>query len=250
MFRVGEQLAHALGEIRRKRELAAVIGRHLGLGGVRAGDDGIDLAQALEAQHLAGEHEGVAWRELLDEIFLDLAEHAAGGAATVSALRPREPHAEHRRLDDGADIEPVLLGDAGMGEAIVAFRRLLQLGVALVIGERIAAGRDELRRPCRSPRASGPDRARRSSPRDRAGRDRTGRRRRCRARAGRARRARRAATAACPARPPPPPRAPPGTRSPRSGWPARAGPCSARRAGDWRGRCAGQAGSRPSARRH
>ena len=33
---------------------------------------------ALEAQHLAGEDEGVAGRELLDEIFLDLAEHAAG----------------------------------------------------------------------------------------------------------------------------------------------------------------------------
>ena len=46
---------------------------------MRAGDDGVVLAHALEAQHLAGEHEGVARRELLDEIFLDLAEHAAGG---------------------------------------------------------------------------------------------------------------------------------------------------------------------------
>ena len=56
----------------------------------------------------------------------------------------RQPHAQHRRFHDGADIEPVLLRDAGMGEAVLSFRRSLQLGVALVSGKRIAAGRHEL----------------------------------------------------------------------------------------------------------
>ena len=62
MARLGEQPAHALGKIGRERELAAVIGRHLRLGRMRARDDGVGLAQALEAQHLAGEDEGVAGR--------------------------------------------------------------------------------------------------------------------------------------------------------------------------------------------
>ena len=85
MCGLGQQLAHPLGEIGRERELAAFIGRHLGLGRMRAGDDGVGLAQALEAQHLAGEDEGVAGAELLDEIFLDLAEHAARRRACSTA---------------------------------------------------------------------------------------------------------------------------------------------------------------------
>ena len=118
---LGQQMAHAVGEIGREREFAAVIGRHLGLGRMRARDDGVGLAQALEAQHLAGEDEGVAGRELLDEIFLDLAEHAAAHEHARrlerAAFQPREPHAQHRRFDDGADIEPVLLRDARMRDA-------------------------------------------------------------------------------------------------------------------------------------
>ena len=79
MAPVGKQPPHAVGEIGRERELASVIGRHLGLWRVAAGDDGVGLAQAFEAQHFARKHETVAGHELLDEIFLDLSEHAAGG---------------------------------------------------------------------------------------------------------------------------------------------------------------------------
>ena len=235
--------AHPFGEIGRERKLAAFVGGHLGLGRMGAGDDGVDLAQALEAQHLAGEHEGVAGGELLDEIFLDLAEHAPAGEHACrlerAAFQPREAHAQHRRLDDGADIEPVLLRDARMGDAVSALLGPLQLRVAVVVRERIAAGRDERDDLIEALAGRAPDRARRSSLRDRADRDRTAPRRPCRACAGRARRARRGAMAGCPARPLPAPRAPPGIPSPRSGWPAPAAPCSARRAGDWRGRCAG-----------
>ena len=79
---LGQHEPHAVGQIGRERELAACIGRHLGVGRVGAGDDGVHLAQALEAQHLAGEDERVARRELLDEVFLDLAQHAPAGERT------------------------------------------------------------------------------------------------------------------------------------------------------------------------
>jgi hypothetical protein len=46
---------------------------------MRSRDDGVGLAQAFEAEHFAGEHETVARHELLDEIFLDFAEHAPRG---------------------------------------------------------------------------------------------------------------------------------------------------------------------------
>ena len=75
--RVGEEAADALGEEARERELAAGVGRDLGVGAGRgAGRQHLVLVDALEAQHLAGEKEGVADRHGLGEILLDLAEHA------------------------------------------------------------------------------------------------------------------------------------------------------------------------------
>ena len=71
---VGEDRAHAGGEIGRERELAALVGRHLRIGGGRARDIGLVLDQRLVFQDFAGEDEGVARRQRLDEIFLDLAE--------------------------------------------------------------------------------------------------------------------------------------------------------------------------------
>ncbi len=76
---VGEHGAHARGEMRRQRKLAAVVARDHGIAGAGAGDERLGLAHALEAQHLAGEHERVAGAKLLDEIFVDLAQDAAAG---------------------------------------------------------------------------------------------------------------------------------------------------------------------------
>ena len=74
----------------------------------------------------------------------DLAERAAGRKKAFGAKRAAfetgQPHADHRRLDNWADIETILLGDAGMGDAISAIEGAFQLRVSLVIGERVAAG--------------------------------------------------------------------------------------------------------------
>ena len=61
-------------------------------------------------------------RQLLDEGFLQLAQHAAAEQrARRARLAPRAPadqaDLDHRRLDDGADVEAVLLGEARMREA-------------------------------------------------------------------------------------------------------------------------------------
>ena len=77
LLRVGDHAAHALGEMRRERELAAGVGGDGGVGIAGAGDEGVGVLQALEAEHLAGESERVARFELLDEGFFQLAQHAA-----------------------------------------------------------------------------------------------------------------------------------------------------------------------------
>ena len=107
-----------------------------------ARDIGRVFVDALETQHIAGEDEGVAGRKLLDEIFLELAEHAPAAAG-----RPAfglQADIDHRVFDDDADIEAVLLRDLGMGDAPQPFRRLAQPRIAVVALERIAAGRDEI----------------------------------------------------------------------------------------------------------
>ena len=143
-----QQIAHAGGKISRERKLAAVIGRDLRLSGIGAGDDGVHLAQALEAEHFACEDEAVAWHELLDEPFLDLAENAARDENAfrlqLAAAAAREPHLQHRRLDDGADIQTILPCEPRMAQTKLAVRGWLQLGVAIVARKRIAAGRDKL----------------------------------------------------------------------------------------------------------
>ncbi len=64
---------------------------------------------------------------------------AGAGAATA-----RHPDVQQRCLDDRTDIEPVLLGDARMGNAPEAILALSDLGEALVSLEGIAAGGDEI----------------------------------------------------------------------------------------------------------
>ena len=85
---VGQHGAHALGEMRRQRELAAVVAGDDGVARAGAGDERLVLAHAFEAQHLAGEHEGVAGAQLLDEVFVDLA-HDARRRSSPCALRRR-----------------------------------------------------------------------------------------------------------------------------------------------------------------
>ena len=55
-----------------------------------------------------------------------------------------QPHLQHVGFDDGADIQPVLLRDARMRDAPEPVRGLLELGVALIGAQRVAAGRDEI----------------------------------------------------------------------------------------------------------
>src|SRR5690606_27585694 len=124
--------------------LSPLVGRDLRRLRRAARGNRIHLAQALEAQYLAGEDESVARRELFDEPFLDLAQHApAPERAALADTLAAEPYLNHRRLDDGADIEPVLLRHLRIRNAPQTFGRLSQLGVALICLERITAGRDE-----------------------------------------------------------------------------------------------------------
>ena len=247
---VGEDVAHAIGQIGRERKLAAVVGRHLRIGIVRARDVDLVLDDRLVLQHLAGEHEGVARRHGLDEIFLDLAEHAPAARNHLRGARAHQPHLQHVGFHDGADIHAVHLRDARMRDAPGAVLGLLDLGEALVGFQRIAAGRDEIdrgveigarqRRVGRRRRHLGIELV--GAERHAAGAaehvlrqhvERAGAQRR---RVLRIRRDRRDGGASIPA--------------PRSDWPAPARRARARPCGDWRGRCAAAAARRPSARRH
>ena len=64
--------------------------------------------------------------------------------AGLAARRAREPDLDHRRLDDGADVEPVLLRDAAVAHPPEPVRAAHDLGEALVGAQRVAAGRDEI----------------------------------------------------------------------------------------------------------
>src|SRR6185437_2651159 len=111
----------------------------------------IDLVfhQRLVTHHLAAEYEGVADHQTLDEIFLDLAQHAAAardraGRARSAAARAHQLHLQHRLLDDGADIEPIALAYARIGDAPAALVVLLDAREALIGLQRVAAGRHEI----------------------------------------------------------------------------------------------------------
>ena len=137
-----KSLRTPLGEIGRERELAAVIGR-APWGRSRAARVTTASSSRMPSkrEHLAGEHEGVARGQLLDEIFLDLAEHAGRPRARrpLSARRARGSSAPRRWCRHSAGIA----ARCGDGRCDRGLRGLLQLGIALVIGERVAAGRDE-----------------------------------------------------------------------------------------------------------
>ena len=152
---VGEHGAHALGEMRRQRELAAVVAGDDGIARGGAGNEGFVLAHPLEAQHLAGEHEGIAGAQLLDEVFVDLAHDASAGQrlARSGDAAPDEAHLDHRRGDDGAGVHAVGLHEARMRDAQPAVGRGPQLGEALVALQRVAAVGNEIRPRGRRSRA-------------------------------------------------------------------------------------------------
>ncbi len=99
------------------------------------------LAHALEAQHLAGEHEGIARAQLLDKVFVDLAHDASTGQrlARSGDAAPDEAHLDQRRGDDGAGVHAVGLHEARMRDAQLSGGRGFQLGVAFVVLQCVAA---------------------------------------------------------------------------------------------------------------
>ena len=228
----------------------------MGVRGIGAGDQRLVLDNALQSQNFAAEEKRVARRQHLDEIFLDLAKHApaaaqragiGGGAARAAG---HEAHFQHIRLDDRADIEPVGLRDAPIGDAPASVRHPPDPGEALIALERIAAGRDESERGVEIfPRQFRVRRGRAHLGEEVVGVERRGAGHAEdvlaehveRAGAGRRRVLRALARGV-------------------DGGAAfqhletvggnKNGAAMARRAGDWRGRCAGRDGSRPSARRH
>ena len=237
--------AHALGEMRGERELAALVGgdRRVGIAG--AGDEGVGVLQPLEAQHLAGEDEGVAGPQLLDEILLELAEHAAAHERARRArllpghATPHQADLDHGRLDDGAGIHAVLLGEAGMGEAQPAVDGGAQPRVALVGAQRVAAGGDEIDDAVElRSRELGIGQGRAHLLVEGLGCERAGAGA-CPARAGPARRGRRCGCTACRERRRRQRRWRRGIPAPRSGCSAPAARARARPAGGWRGRRAG-----------
>ena len=71
-------------------------------------------------------HEGVARTQLLDEVLVDLAQHAAARRdrlAPCGGAAPDQAHLDHRRLDDGAGVHAVVLREARMREAQLSVRR-------------------------------------------------------------------------------------------------------------------------------
>src|ERR1700748_1939427 len=107
------------------------------------------FGKGLITHDFAAEHQSVADREPLDEIFLDFAEHAAAprdraGRPSTAGARTHQAHLEHRLFDDGADIEAIALTDFRGGDAPTTVFILFDAGEALVGFQRIAAGRDEI----------------------------------------------------------------------------------------------------------
>ena len=134
--RILQDAAHALGQEGRERQAAAAIGRHLGIAAGRQRALRDQLLDALEAQQAAGEDEGVARHQPLDEGLLDLAQH-----------RPApQLHLDQRQLDDGADIHAELPRHQRRGQHPAPVGQLLQPVPALVGRQRIAAGGDEVER--------------------------------------------------------------------------------------------------------
>lgn len=128
-------------------KLAAGIRGNFRVHGEGRRDQAFILPDTFETQHLAGEEEGIALHQLLKEIFLDLAERHA--AAPDRALGIALDHADiqFRRLDDGAEVEAILLRDRRIGDAPATVLHLADAGVTLIGAQRITAGGGEIHHP-------------------------------------------------------------------------------------------------------
>jgi hypothetical protein len=115
---------------------------------LRAARQRIQVVEAFEAQHLACEHEGVAGAQLLDEPFLDLAQHPPRrqGSPPAAVADPDEAHLQHLRFDDRADVQAIALGQARVRDAQPPVGHDLELGILVVGLERVAAGGHERHR--------------------------------------------------------------------------------------------------------
>ena len=140
--------AHALGEEGRERELAARIGRDLG---VRAGRGA--RRPATSSSWMPSKRRTSPAKTKVSPATSVSAKYSSTSPSTRPPRRhavpgrgrrmAAEPDLDHRRLDDGADIQPVLLGDAGVAHPPEPVLALHDLGEALIGPQRIAAGRDE-----------------------------------------------------------------------------------------------------------
>ncbi len=137
-------LAHARGKISRERKFAAFIGWHFGILRGRARYVDLVLDDGLVFQNLTGEHERVARHHGLDEILLDLAEHAPAARNYFRRSGPQQADFQHVGFHDGADVKPVALRHIGMGDAPKPVFAVADTREALVGLERVAAGGDEI----------------------------------------------------------------------------------------------------------
>jgi len=108
-----DHAAHARGQKRRERKLAAIVGGNFrGLLAARADDERVVFTQADKSQDLTGEQEGVARRQALDEIFLDLPKPPARNSAAL-----KQAYVQHFAFDDCADIHAMGLGGSRVAGA-------------------------------------------------------------------------------------------------------------------------------------
>src|SRR3546814_9783579 len=94
---VGKHDADPVGEMRRQRQAAAGIGRHLRRLADSGGADDRGLAQRLEAQHAPGEDESFPGFKPLHEILLALAQHRAAPQSHLQNDRRSEEHTSERQ---------------------------------------------------------------------------------------------------------------------------------------------------------
>ncbi len=131
--RVVQDGADASGEPCRQRHARPGVGGHARVALAAARDDAGERVQRLEPQRLAGEDEAVAGLEGGDEPLLHVAQHRAAA----------QPHLDHRRFDDGAEIHPELPRHPAVAHVHQPLGVAEQLAEAVVAPQRVAAVLDE-----------------------------------------------------------------------------------------------------------
>ena len=175
---VGEHAAHPVGQIGGERKLAAGIGRDLRVRRRRAWRPCASFSRMPSKRSI-----WPANRKVSPGVSASMKYSSISPSTRPPARRQRLPRCRARRdiqhlgLDDGADIQPVLLGEARIGQRIG--RRPVRGCLAIAL---IGCAARSRRSPRNPPPVSNPpgrarDRAQRCAPRRRALGDRTARRR-------------------------------------------------------------------------